>query len=448
MDTPDELSLVPPRRLGLLLREQRLAAGHTIDDLAADARVGLRPSELDDAEHGRLPLDDAVVARLAAVYGVDPGELAPDRSRLVIDLDEGLLLVGDRHDPIPDEATPQLILGRYLGLIQMLRAWTPGDPLPLRSADLEVLASSLGLDVGTVEDRLRALVVQGDDSRILGLRRRFFLPAAGLLVGSTVAGALVLVWPSGSDDAPATSGAAASDTAITVPSGASTASADLEGSGSAVAVAPASSDATTPAPTGSTSPAEPSFEASAPILPEAEIADAVEIEPGGAVLGDAVVVTPTAEPSTVTSDPVAAAIGAEAETFISYPWHDLLVGWNVAYLDSDGSIGGNTNLPTRTITVYTPADGDPAYVAEVLAHELGHALDVTFLDEGARQQWLAARGVSDSPWWPTDGPADFHVGAGDFAEAVAAVLTGSPSDSTLAGPFTAEQLALAESMLP
>jgi hypothetical protein len=53
----------------------------------------------------------------------------------------------------------------------------------------------------------------------------------------------------------------------------------------------------------------------------------------------------------------------------------------------------------------------------------------------------------DGLWWPESGAADFAVGAGDFAEAVAAVLTGSPSDA-IAGEFTVEELALAGSMLP
>jgi hypothetical protein len=83
-----------------------------------------------------------------------------------------------------------------------------------------------------------------------------------------------------------------------------------------------------------------------------------------------------------------------------------------------------------------------------LAHEIGHALDITYLNDVARSRWLVARGEADAVWWPGEGPGDFHVGAGDFAEGVAAWFTDSPSNSTLAGAFTAEQFDLLAELLP
>ncbi len=49
-------------------------------------------------------------------------------------------------------------------------------------------------------------------------------------------------------------------------------------------------------------------------------------------------------------------------------------------------------------------------------------------------------------WWPGNGLSDFAVGAGDFAEAVSAFTTGSPSSSVY-GEFTDEQLAFVADIL-
>ena len=51
-----------------------------------------------------------------------------------------------------------------------------------------------------------------------------------------------------------------------------------------------------------------------------------------------------------------------------------------------------------------------------------------------------------STWWTGEGLSDFAVGAGDFAEAVSAFTTGSPSHSVY-GEFTDEQLAFVGSVL-
>jgi len=53
----------------------------------------------------------------------------------------------------------------------------------------------------------------------------------------------------------------------------------------------------------------------------------------------------------------------------------------------------------------------------------------------------------ETPWWPDGEVGDFGVGAGDFAEAVAAVVVGSPSDSDH-GPFSDSDLELVRSLVP
>lgn len=446
----DELTLIPPGRLGVLLQQRRRARELSIDEVAAQG--WLLASELDNLEHGRMIVDDAIATELARLYRIDVGGITPQRSRLIIDLEEQRLLVGDRTETLPSDATPHLVLGRYLAMVQLLRAWKPNQPFPLRADDLAVLGDSLGLAPATVEDQLRQLLESGQvDEGVRRLRRRLVVPAAGLLVGTTVAGALVLI-RSGSSDPTRDTPASNSESAVVAPliiadvAPAETAVADLpetEVPDVANEVAAVEEAAAIEEPAAVEQPA--TVEVPAVVEEPAVVEPPVVIE-APAVIGEPAVVTPTAV--AVESDPAAAAIGTSAEALVTYPWRGVLAGWTISYLDGTGSVTGNTNVPTRVITIRIPADADVGYVSEVFAHELGHALDVTYLDDPARQRWLDGRGQPDALWWPDTGPVDFHVGAGDFAEAVAAWLTRSPSDSTLAGDFTDEQLDLLAELLP
>ncbi len=138
--------------------------------------------------------------------------------------------------------------------------------------------------------------------------------------------------------------------------------------------------------------------------------------------------------------------GARAEKLINYDFEQKLPGWTIVYKGDRRGYRGLTNVPEKTIEIYIDHTDTPFSIAGVLAHELGHAIDVTYLDHDARSQWLAARNLP-KVWWPGNGLSDFHVGAGDFAEAVAVVLSNSPSDSEH-GDFTVEQLDLARQLLP
>jgi hypothetical protein len=356
-------------------------------------------------------------------------------------VNEGCLYVGDTSEELPAQPSPQLVLGRYLALVQLLRAWSPGQPLPLRTDDLAVLGESLGLAPSTVERQLLDLLERGHSVEGLArLRRRLVIPAAGFLVGTTVVGALVLVRIRSSEPA-------SESTPTSVPSLAT--AGDPPGPG----VVP--SDVATEGPIGTEPIRTPLAESPTP-FPEtpvvADIGEPVAIE-GQAVtgtdpvLGEPLVATPTAAPSGVRSDAVASEIGEAAESAITYPWRDFLPGWSIAYLDGD-VVSGNTNVPTQTISVWLPADASAGYVSEVLAHEIGHAIDVSYLSDLDRGRWLEARGIPDADWWPSEAASDFDVGAGDFAEAVAAWLTGSPSDSVIGGSLTSEQLELVGELLP
>lgn len=78
----------------------------------------------------------------------------------------------------------------------------------------------------------------------------------------------------------------------------------------------------------------------------------------------------------------------------------------------------------------------------VLAHELGHLLDVERMTAALRSDYLAARDIpADAPWYGCDGCTDFGTPAGDFAEAYSQWQRGAPSNrSTMGAPMSSAEL--------
>jgi len=189
----DAGTLVPPRRLGSLLRQARVASGYGLADLAA--RTDLTVVDLDDLEHGRRFVDDNLLDSLVKLYGVEDAGLVPERSQLIIDLDEGRIAVARTDITVGEMSGPDAILARYLALVYRLRDLAVGSPIELRDVDLDVLATALELETPEVEGRLKRLMtdedeVEKDQRRI---RRRLLLPVVGVVIAATTTGVLVLV---------------------------------------------------------------------------------------------------------------------------------------------------------------------------------------------------------------------------------------------------------------
>lgn len=136
-------------------------------------------------------------------------------------------------------------------------------------------------------------------------------------------------------------------------------------------------------------------------------------------------------------------IGQQALQQISFDWRSRLPGWTIEFLGPRTGLRGLTFPAQRRIEVYI-RPGSSVSDAHVIAHELGHALDVTRLTNAERVQWRNVRGISDStPWFPQEGVSDFASGAGDFAEAFAVSQLGTGSNSHLGGgPTSAQRNAL------
>jgi len=187
------VTLVPPRRLGTLLRQARVAAGLDLEQLAAQTLLTV--VDLDDLERGRRMVDDQLLKELVRLYGVADAGLMPTRSRLVIDLEENRIAVDDAEAMVEGVTGPDAVLARYLALVYRLRDLPLGTPLALRDIDLDVLSVSLKIDSEEVASRLKRLMVQKDEvardqKRI---RRRLLLPLVGVVIAASSAGVLVLV---------------------------------------------------------------------------------------------------------------------------------------------------------------------------------------------------------------------------------------------------------------
>lgn len=138
--------------------------------------------------------------------------------------------------------------------------------------------------------------------------------------------------------------------------------------------------------------------------------------------------------------------GAAALAEIAYPWQERLPGWEIQFIAAEEGAYGYTLTRENRIDIYVRADQSHELLAHVVAHEIGHAVDVTLNDGGDRARWQDLRGIHAAPWWPDNRAADFATGAGDFAESFAAWQIGADAFRSELGdpPNLEERTLLAE----
>ncbi len=209
---PNEL-LVPPRRMGQLLAQSRLELGYSLEEAAEALGEQWSPLDLLEIETGhRLPIDRDL-AILTSLYEIETGALIPDRSKLIIDLDEGVMSVGPNAVKLSDDVVARRdLLANYLSLVYTMRDVRPGIAVPLRYGDLETLSYVVERNKRDLEDELRRLMVESVhllDKKRKRLRERLMVPAVGVVVAVTTVGTLLFMSErSGAADKP-TSGPAA-----------------------------------------------------------------------------------------------------------------------------------------------------------------------------------------------------------------------------------------------
>jgi len=160
-----------------------MSADYDIDRLAA-------------IERGDQALSEAELEALVALYRIDSAELVPGRTDLIVDLDQHRLATAGYSQSLAGPApTADEVLACYLSLVYTLRKAEPGSRVPLRQADLDVLSRALTLAAPDVEHRLVDLMATPTKlvrERSRFLKTRVLIPAAGVLVAVTVAGAIVV----------------------------------------------------------------------------------------------------------------------------------------------------------------------------------------------------------------------------------------------------------------
>ena len=130
----------------------------------------------------------------------------------------------------------------------------------------------------------------------------------------------------------------------------------------------------------------------------------------------------------------------EALALISFPWQHL--NYNIVFMAPKPGLRAMIFPNDRRIEVYARPNDGSRVLAYDIAHELGHAIDLTFNNSERRKQWMEARGISpDTPWFGCSGCSDFKTPAGDFAETFAFLLLGPGNFSgKIASVPTAEQI--------
>jgi hypothetical protein len=178
-----------------LLGAARQTSGEALDDLARRCGLVYEEDFFAAVEAGEIELDESLVRWLTELYGVESGALVPARARLIIDLDEGHVAVGEQRIDLT-AGDPDTILRNYLALLYLLRGLPVGTPIPLRNADLGVLSGALGVPAREVSLALGRMMSAHTDvvrDHARGLHRRLVVPVAGILVGLTTVGGLLLV---------------------------------------------------------------------------------------------------------------------------------------------------------------------------------------------------------------------------------------------------------------
>jgi hypothetical protein len=160
----------------------------------------------------------------------------------------------------------------------------------------------------------------------------------------------------------------------------------------------------------------------------------------GTAIAVAVLLAVLAGPTAASAQTRPQLIGEQALAMIDYPWESL--GWTIEFKPGRRGYLGLAIGPERRLEIYVRDTHSVREVAHTLAHELGHAVDLTYGIEYRRSEYRRMRGLSpDADWFGCDACSDYATPAGDFAEVFEYwLLGGGDFRSQLAGPPSAEQL--------
>ena len=161
------------------LRAAREHAGLTLDGAAS--ATGLLRSYLASLESGRRRPLPGEVDRLSSAYATDLSDLLP--ARRSVEVEDGRVHMAGRTRRLRDAADDREVYAAYLFLLYAVRGAAPGQRIPLRSSDVELLMQVVGEDAETIEHRLVQLMGCTPDEatrlRSVLLRHRAVTAAVG-----------------------------------------------------------------------------------------------------------------------------------------------------------------------------------------------------------------------------------------------------------------------------
>ena len=112
-----------------------------------------------------------------------------------------------------------------------------------------------------------------------------------------------------------------------------------------------------------------------------------------------------------------------ALSMITFPWQVL--EYQIVFMDPQTGYRAMTYPKQHRIEIYARPGDDSPRLAHDIAHELGHAVDVTYNTPEMRRKWMELRGIDpDTSWFACNKCSDFSSPAGDFAETFALLQVG------------------------
>lgn len=110
------------------------------------------------------------------------------------------------------------------------------------------------------------------------------------------------------------------------------------------------------------------------------------------------------------------------------------LGYEIRFLPARPGYYGMTYPKERRIDVWVRPDQGLELLTHVTAHEMGHAVDLTWNDDARRREYLELRRLGSRSWFTCDGCTDFSTPAGDFAEVFAFWAVGGTDFRSTLGP--------------
>jgi hypothetical protein len=152
-------------------------------------------------------------------------------------------------------------------------------------------------------------------------------------------------------------------------------------------------------------------------------------------------------PTAVSAQDRPTQVGAAAMALIDYPFDEL--GWTVTFHAGRAGYLGLAIGAERRIEIYVRDHHTVFDVAHTVAHEMGHAVDLSFGTEYRRSEYRRMRGLAaGADWFGCDACSDYATPAGDFAEVFEYwVLGGGDFRSRLAGAPGAADLEIISTLL-